>query len=168
MCILLNYTERKNNNNSITTNQNNTFSRLLLRFILLVFVLDGHRMWTNALMNVEHRQMITYLLLVLLFVSLNQTNEITDNKSNMTLERNVMPIEKFLHQQLDNRQMSLNQTPTTIRIRPWKKSNSIEILKKMIANRQRSTNTSRMTMMTTTTTTTTTTTITTSTSSTSK
>lgn len=63
----------------------------------------------------------------------------------MTLEQNVMPIEKFLHQQLDNRQMSLNQTATTIRIRPWKKSNSIEMLKKMIANRQRSTNNTRTT-----------------------
>ena len=102
-------------------------------------------MWTKASMNVVHRQMIIYLLLLLLFVSINRTNEI----SNMTLEQNVMPIEKFLHQQLDNRQMSLNQTSTTIRIRPWKKSNSIEILKKMIANRQRSTNNSRTTTTTT-------------------
>lgn len=109
-------------------------------------------MWTNALMNVEHRQMIIYLLLVLLFVSINRANEISANTSNMTFEKNVMPIEKFLHQQLDNRQMSLNQTPTTIRIRPWKKSNSIEVLKKMIANRQRSTNSTRTTTTTTSTT----------------
>lgn len=114
------------------------------------FVLDGHRMWTKVLMNVVHRQMISFLLLLLLFVSINRTNEINTTISNMTLEKNVMPIEKFLHQQLDNRQMSLNQTATTLRIRPWKKSNSIEMLKKMIANRQRSTNNSRSTTTTTT------------------
>jgi hypothetical protein len=93
-------------------------------------------MWTKEFLNDDNIQMIIFLLIFLF--SIDITNGINDNTTiNITSDKNFIPIEKLLHQQYDNRQMTLNRT-TSSSIRPWKKSNSIEILKKMIANRQRS------------------------------
>jgi hypothetical protein len=91
-------------------------------------------MWTKEYMNDDNIQMLIFL--IIFFFSINITNGINDNTTNITLDNKLFPIEKLLNQQYDNRQVILNRTPT---IRPWKKSNSIEIIKKMIANRSRST-----------------------------
>jgi len=91
-------------------------------------------MWTKEYMNVDNIQMLIFL--IIFFFSINITNGINDNTTNITLYNSSLPIEKLLNQQYDHRQMTLNRTPI---IRPTKKSNSIAILKKMIANRQRST-----------------------------
>ncbi|CAF1460746.1 unnamed protein product [Adineta steineri] len=84
-------------------------------------------------MNDDNIQMIIFL--IVFFFSINITNGINDTRTNITLFNNSLPIENLLNQQYDNRHMLSNRTSS---IRPWKKSNSIEILKKMIANRQRS------------------------------
>ena len=102
---------------------------------LFFFSLDGHRMWTKVSLNDEHIQMIISLLIFIF--SINFTNGINNNQTNITSKKDLFPVETLLNQQYDHRQMINNQTTNTIR--PWKKSNSIEILKKMIANRQRST-----------------------------
>jgi len=90
-------------------------------------------MWTKDYMNDDNIQMLIFL--IIFFFSINITNGFIDNTTNITLYNQSLPIEKLLNQQYDNRQMTLIRTST---IRPWKKSNSIEILKKMLANRQRS------------------------------
>ncbi|CAF3582983.1 unnamed protein product [Adineta steineri] len=90
-------------------------------------------MWTKEHMNDDNIQMIIFL--IVFFFSINITNGINDTRTNITLFNNSLPIENLLNQQYDNRHMLSNRTSS---IRPWKKSNSIEILKKMIANRQRS------------------------------
>ena len=73
---------------------------------------------------------------------------------NSTSEQHLLPIDKLLNQQYDHRQLQNNRTISPIR--SWKKSNSIEILKKLIGNRQRSIVPNRTSTTTTTTTTTTT------------
>ena len=75
---------------------------------------------------------------------------------NSTSEQHLLPIDKLLNQQYDHRQLQNNRTISPIR--SWKKSNSIEILKKLIGNRQRSIVPNRTSTTTTPTTTTTTTT----------
>jgi hypothetical protein len=90
-------------------------------------------------MNDDNIQML--ISLIVLFVSINLTNGNTENTTNITSSNQSLPIEKLLHQQYDNRQLSLSGT--TNHIRPWKTSNSIETLKKMIANRQRAAANSR-------------------------
>lgn len=72
---------------------------------------------------------------------------------NSTSEQNRLPIDKLLNQQYDHRQLQNNRTISPIR--SWKKSNSIEVLKKLIGNRQRSIVPNRTSTTTTTTTTTT-------------
>jgi len=89
-------------------------------------------MWTKDYMNDDNIQMLIFL--IIFFFSINITNGSIDNTTNIILYNQSLPIEKLLNQQYDNRQMTLIRTST---IRPWKKSNSIEILKKMLANRQR-------------------------------
>lgn len=91
-------------------------------------------MWTKIYMNDDNIQMFLFLF-VFLF-SINLTNGINDNTTNITLYNSSLPIEKLLNQQYDNRQITLNRSST---LRPWKKSNSIELIKKLIANRPRST-----------------------------
>ena len=76
------------------------------------------------------------IFVIILFFSIDITNAINENTTNITSLNNYsLPIEKLLNQQYDNRQITSNRPSN---IRPWKKSNSIEMLKKMIANRQRS------------------------------
>jgi hypothetical protein len=95
---------------------------------LFFFFLDGYRMWMKESMNDENIPMIIFLLIF--FFSINLTNGIVENSTN-----NSLSIEELLHQQYANRQITY--TNRTSSIRPWKKSNSIESLKKMIASRQR-------------------------------
>jgi hypothetical protein len=118
--MLLNCTYRNNNTNTP------------------FFFVDGHRMWTKAYMNDDNIQMLIFL--IIFFFSINITNGINQNTINLPLDNQSLPIENLLNEQYDNRQMTSNRTPS---IRPWKKSNSIEMLKKMIGNRQRSATTSR-------------------------
>jgi hypothetical protein len=89
-------------------------------------------MWTKGYMNDDNIQMLIFLIVS--FLLINIINGIDENTINSTLLNYSLPIDKLLNQQYDNRQMTLNRTND---FRPWKKSNSIEILKKMIANRQR-------------------------------
>jgi len=101
--------------------------------MLFSFFVDGHRMWTKGYMNDDNIQMLIFLIVS--FHLINIINGIDENTTNSTLLNYSLPIDKLLNQQYDNRQMTLNRTND---FRPWKKkSNSIEILKKMIANRQR-------------------------------
>lgn len=87
-------------------------------------------MWTKGYVNDDNIQMLIFLILFLF--SINQTNGISENT---TTNDNSLPIEKLLNQQYDNRQIKSYQT---INDRPWRKSNSIESLKKLMAtHRQR-------------------------------
>ncbi len=136
--MLLNCTYKKNNNNNNATIH-------LLSFLLF---LDGHKMWTKEFLNDDNIQMIIFLLIFFCF-TIDLTNGIIDNTTtNPTSDKNSLPIEKLLNQQYDNRQMTLNRTTSSSSMRPWKKSNSIEILKKMIANRQRTAINNRTSMST--------------------
>ncbi|CAF1064605.1 unnamed protein product [Rotaria sordida] len=91
-------------------------------------------MWTKGYMNDDNIQMLIFLLIFLF--SINITNGFNENTTNIILYNHTLPIEKLLHQQYDNRQIKLNHT--TNNNRPWKKSNSIETLKKIMATyRQR-------------------------------
>ncbi|CAF4309427.1 unnamed protein product, partial [Rotaria socialis] len=84
-------------------------------------------------MNDDSTQMLIFLITFLFFI--NITNGISENTTNITSYENSLSIEKLLNRQYDNRQIKLNQTTSD---RPWKKSNSIETLKKIMASyRQR-------------------------------
>ncbi|CAF1581861.1 unnamed protein product [Rotaria sp. Silwood1] len=79
--------------------------------------------------------MLIFLIIFLLLI--NITNGIIENSTNIILYNHSLSLEKFLYQQYDNRQIKLNHTIN--HYRPWKKSNSIEVLKKIMAtHRQRS------------------------------
>ncbi|CAF5029636.1 unnamed protein product [Rotaria sp. Silwood1] len=79
--------------------------------------------------------MLIFFIIFLLLI--NITNGIIENSTNIILYNHSLSLEKFLYQQYDNRQIKLNHTIN--HYRPWKKSNSIEVLKKIMAtHRQRS------------------------------
>jgi hypothetical protein len=75
------------------------------------------------------------IVVLVFFIAICQPDGIRSNTTISTIVSNrSLPIEQLLHQQYDQRQLTFNRTNAS---RPWKKSNSIAILKKMIANRQR-------------------------------
>lgn len=96
-------------------------------------------MWTKkSSMNDDNISMLIFLFIIFFF-SINLTNGINNTNNNITNNQSL-PIEKLLNQQYDNRQIIFNRSST---FRPWKKSNSIELIKKLIANRPRSTSNNR-------------------------
>lgn len=93
--------------------------------------------WSNLSMNDDRRAMLLRLLVFV--ISIDQTYVaaaavVVRNTTTIIPSNPSLPVEELLHQQFDNRQATLNRTTYS---RPWKTSNSIETLKKMIANRQR-------------------------------
>lgn len=87
-------------------------------------------------MNDDSIQMLIFLIIFIFSMTL--TNGFIENTtSSTTLYTDAtLPIEKLLNQQYDNRQMKLNRSTT---YRPSNKSNSIEMLKKIMSTyRQRS------------------------------
>ena len=133
------YVYRSNNNSKSYDNKNNNITALFL-------VLDGLNMWMNGCVNDDKLSMIVFF--VIFFYSIQFTNGIDESVLSTTtipptagtLFLDSLPIDKLLNQQYDSRQMTSTRTNP---IRPWRKSNSIEILKKMIANRQRLANITR-------------------------
>lgn len=103
-------------------------------------------------MDDDRRSMLIFLLF-LLFIPIDSV-------------RSSRNLNELLHQQYENRQ-NLSEKPTNFS-RSWPRSNSIVMLKKYIANRQRLANTTRSSTTTSTSTTTTTTTTTTTSSTTTR
>ncbi len=95
------------------------YSSCLLSYYKPISSLDEHRMCIKTEMN--NNNIRIFICFIVLFISMNITNGII-NISTITFHNHSSLIKQLL-----------NRTTT---IHPWKKSNSIEILKKLIANRQ--------------------------------
>ena len=90
--------------------------------------------WSNLSMNDDRRAMLLRLLVFVISIDQTYVAAVVRNTTTIIPSNPSLPVEELLHQQFDNRQATLNRTTYS---RPWKTSNSIETLKKMIANRQR-------------------------------